>query len=158
MEAKGPARVETVDSPGLSHGVNVAANASKLFFAISTTVKLSASWSRTWSSLYRQYELYQSEMDNISGTLALSLSFAESVFLKVGGEHYYNDAVSGDRSMFFLDASLSWRTKRLELTLECRNLLGTDTYSSAVYSDITTYVYTYRLRPLAALLKLRFTL
>ena len=69
-------------------------------------------------------------MDNISGTLALSLSFAESVFLKVGGEHYYNDAVSGDRSMFFLDASLSWRTKRLELTLECRNLLGTDTYSS----------------------------
>ena len=193
-------RVETVDSPGLSHGVNVAANASKLFFAISTTVKLSASWSRTWSSLYRQYELYQSEMDNISGTLALSsrfcdwagldygvsasrsrsvtdiggeqppihslrqnaalsLSFAESVFLKVGGEHYYNDAVSGDRSMFFfLDASLSWRTKRLELTLECRNLLGTDTYSSAVYSDITTYVYTYRLRPLAALLKVRFTL
>lgn len=192
-------RVETVDSPGLSHGVNVAANASKLFFAISTTVKLSASWSRTWSSLYRQYELYQSEMDNISGTLALSsrfcdwagldygvsasrsrsvtdiggeqppihslrqnaalsLSFAESVFLKVGGEHYYNDAVSGDRSMFFLDASLSWRTKRLELTLECRNLLGTDTYSSAVYSDITTYVYTYRLRPLAALLKIRFTL
>ena len=192
-------RVETVDSPSLSHGVNVAANASKLFFAISTTVKLSASWSRTWSSLYRQYELYQSEMDNISGTLALSsrfcdwagmdygvsasrsrsvtdiggaqppihslrqsaalsLSFAESVFLKVGGEHYYNDAVSGDRSMFFLDASLSWRTKRIELTLECRNLLGTDTYSSAVYSDITTYVYTYRLRPLAALLKIRFTL
>lgn len=192
-------RVEAVDSPGISHGVNVTANASKLFFAISTTVKASTSWSRTWSSLYRQHELYQSEMDNISGALAfsssfcdwaamdygvsasrsrsmtdiggaqppihslrqnaaLNLSFAESVLLRIGGEHYYNDAVSGGRSMFFLDASISWRTKRLELTLECRNLLGTDTYSSAVYSDITTYVYTYRLRPLTALLKIRFTL
>ncbi len=48
--------------------------------------------------------------------------------------------------------------KRLELALECRNLLGTKTYSSASYSDITTYVYTYRLRPLTALLKIRFTL
>ena len=42
----------------------------------------------------------------------LNLSFAKSVFLRVGGEHYYNDAVQGDRSMFFLDASLSWRMKR----------------------------------------------
>lgn len=192
-------RVETVDSPGLYHGVNVAANASKLFFSISTTVKASVSWSRTWSFLYRQHELYQSKMDNISGALmlssrfcdwaaldygvsassnrsltdiggaqppihslrqnaALSLSFAESVFIRVGGEHYYNNAVSGDKSMFFLDASLSWRQRRLEITLECRNLLGTDTYSSAVYSDITTFVYTYRLRPLTALLTFRFTL
>ena len=192
-------RMETVDSPALSHGVNVAANASKLFFAISTTVKLSASWSRTWSALHRQYELYRSEMDNVSGALsfntrfcdwaaldygisasrsrsvtdlggaqppihslrqnaALNLSFAKSFFLRVGGEHYYNDAVRGYRSMFFLDASLSWRMKRLELSLECRNLLGTETYSSASYSDITTYVYTYRLRPLTALLKIRFTL
>ena len=76
--------METVDSPGLSHGVNVAANASKLFFAISTTVKLSASWSRTWSSLYRQYELYQSEMDNISGTLALSSRFCDWAGLDYG--------------------------------------------------------------------------
>ena len=80
------------------------------------------------------------------------------LFLRVGGEHYYNDAVRGDRSRCFLDASLSGRMKRLELALECRNLLGTETYSSASYSDITTYVYTYRLRPLTALLKIRFTL
>ena len=100
----------------------------------------------------------QPPIHSLRQNAALNLSFAKSFFLRVGGEHYYNDAVRGDRSMFFLDASLSWRMKRLELALECRNLLGTETYSSASYSDITTYVYTYRLRPLTALLKIRFTL
>lgn len=190
-------RLESVDEPSRSHGFRVSADFSKLLFAISTTMKLAASYSRSWNTLYRQNDLYNSRMDQIVGKFSfntqfcswlsldygasaarsgshtdlggsmspinslrqkaiLNFSLGENTFLKVGGEHYYNDAVSGDKSMFFTDASLSWRHKRVDLDLECRNLLGSDLYSSAVYNDITTYVYTYELRPLTVLLKVRF--
>ena len=45
----------------------------------------------------------QPPIHSLRQNAALNLSFAKSVFLRVGGEHYYNDAVRGDRSMFFLE-------------------------------------------------------
>lgn len=34
-----------------------------------------------------------------------------------------------------------------------RNLLNSDVYRSSVFSDVTTYTYSYGLRPLGVLLK-----
>lgn len=78
---------------------------------------------------------------------------------RVSGEHYYNAAIGGaDRNMFFLDATLSYKTKRMEYSLEARNLMDTGVFRSAAYSDITGYVYSYRLRPASVMFKIKFSL
>lgn len=78
---------------------------------------------------------------------------------RIGGEHCYNAAIGGrDRNMFFLDASLSYKSKRVEYILEGRNLLDTGTFRSVSQSDITDYVYSYKLRPASVMFKIKFSL
>ena len=78
---------------------------------------------------------------------------------RVGGEHYYNAAVGGgDRNMFFLDAALTYKSRRVEYMLEARNLLDTGSFRSVSQSDITDYAYTYKLRPAAVIFKIKFSL
>ena len=100
----------------------------------------------------------QPPIHSLRQNAALNLSFAKASLPEGRRRALLQRRRPGRQVCVLPGASLSWRMKRLELALECRNLLGTETYSSASYSDITTYVYTYRLRPLTALLKIRFTL
>ena len=90
---------------------------------------------------------------------AVNFTIRKRWICRVGGEYYYNGAVGGaDRTMFFLDAGLSYRTRRMEYSVEARNLLDTGLFRSATQSDITDYVYSYRLRPAAVLFKVKFSL
>lgn len=83
----------------------------------------------------------------------------KALSIKCTGEHYFNSTItSGSRSMFFLDASLTYKTKRFEYILEGRNLLNTQSYNNRLYTDITDYEYSYALRPLSILLKVSFTI
>jgi hypothetical protein len=74
-------------------------------------------------------------------------------------EHFYNNAVvEGSRSMFFTDAYFVYKTKRVDYILEARNLTNEKTYKSVSYNDISDYIYSYELRPVSFLFKIRFSL
>ena len=90
---------------------------------------------------------------------ALDFIIRKKFICRIGGEHFYNAAIGGrDRNMFFLDASLSYKSKRVEYMLEGRNLLDTGTFRSISQSDITDYVYSYKLRPASVMFKIKFSL
>lgn len=91
--------------------------------------------------------------------LRLDFVFFKRLTFKICGEHYLNDAISsGSRNIFFLDASLKLKAKKIEYILEGRNLLDNNFYSQRSWSDITNYQYNYLLRPVSVMFKIRFSL
>lgn len=75
------------------------------------------------------------------------------------GEHYFNDAIStGSRNILFLDASLKYKGKVFEYILEGTNLLNTGAYNHSSYLDSSSYKYSYILRPVSVMFKVRFSL
>lgn len=89
----------------------------------------------------------------------LSFVIAQKTVFSISGEHYYNETIKeGNRTMFFLDAKVSHRYKRIEYSLEARNLLSKQNFFFAQYDDATNYAYTYRLRPPSVMFSIRFGL
>lgn len=92
-----------------------------------------------------------------SGTL--NFVIAGNILLNVGAEHYFCGGIEGaDRNTIFVNASASYRHKRLEFILEGRNLLDKRSFSAIEYFDTFSYAYTYELRPLSVMFKVRFSL
>lgn len=91
--------------------------------------------------------------------LGFNFVFFKSLSLNISGEHYLNDAItSGSRNIFFLDANITYKAKKIEYILEGRNLLNTSTYNQRTWTDITNYQYNYLLRPLSVIFKIRFSI
>lgn len=118
---------------------------------------------------YSRYVRSSSEIENSKETLSpinalhqelgLSFIFFRKLSLNIDGEHYFNDAIySGSRNIFFLDAALKYKARKIEYILEGRNLLNTWTYNHSSYNDITSYKYSYTLRPVSVMFKIRFSL
>ena len=98
-------------------------------------------------------------IDVLRQDVAVNFIIRKRWICRLGGEHYYNAAIGGtDRHMFFLDASLTWKTERMEYGIEARNLLDCGAFRSAFQSDITDYVYSYRLRPASVMFTIKFSL
>ena len=90
---------------------------------------------------------------------ALNFVIAKRVLMNVGAEHYFCGEIQGeDRNMVFMNASVSYKFKRLEFILEGRNLLDKRSFSAIEYSDTFCYAYAYELRPLSVMFKVRFSL
>lgn len=91
--------------------------------------------------------------------LGFNFVFFKSLSLNISGEHYLNDAItSGSRNIFFLDANITYKAKKIEYILEGRNLLNTSAYNQRTWTDITNYQYNYLLRPLSVIFKIRFSI
>lgn len=91
----------------------------------------------------------------------LSFSFIafKRMTINLNGEHYYNNALPLDnRSMFFLDASIKYKTKKFEYLLEGRNLLNINAYNHRSCTDITDRQYSYLLRPASVMFSVRFAI
>jgi outer membrane receptor protein involved in Fe transport len=74
-------------------------------------------------------------------------------------EHQYNSTIiNGDRYTSFADAGVKFKQKQLDLELEFNNIFNSKQYVSASYSNVSTYYYTYNLRPANILLRARFKL
>ncbi len=98
-------------------------------------------------------------IDVVRQNAAVDFIVRKKFICRIGGEHYYNAAIGGsDRNMFFLDAALTYKSRRVEYSVEGRNLADVGTFRSASQSDITDYLYTYRLRPASVLFKVKFSL
>lgn len=126
-------------------------------FTQAVRLDYNAEYSRSQSSIEDGERL--DPIDMLRQEAAVNFIIRKKFICRVGCDHYYNAAIGGaDRNMFFLDAGLSYKTKRMEYSLEARNLLDTGLFRSAAYSDITGYAYSYRLRPAAVLFKVKFSL
>ena len=90
---------------------------------------------------------------------AAVIFLTEKLNVRFSAEHYYNTALSGSgKSMWFADAVVSLKSKRVEYLMEVRNLFGTNHYRSASSGEAADYFYSYHLRKPSAMLKLRFSL
>ena len=89
----------------------------------------------------------------------INFAFLKNVIFNVRGEHYMNSAiVSGSKNIFFLDSSVSVKTKKIDYIITGKNLLNNTIYNQYVYSDIATYQYNYKLRPISIMFKIRFNI
>lgn len=116
------------------------------------------SWMRSLTSAQGVGAGY-APIDIVRQEATLVLFISQKMNLRLGGEHYYNSAISGGgRNMFFADAALGYKAKRMEYILEARNLFGTGSYNSANYADMLSYIYSYALRPRSVMFKIKFSL
>lgn len=108
---------------------------------------------------YSNKDLNATSIHALHQVLAVDYPIISKLILNLTGEHYFNSAVvSGSRNIWFLDASLMFKTKKLEYMLEGRNLLGTRVYNNSYTSAATDFEYHYLLRPASVMLKVRFNL
>lgn len=183
------------DRSSLSAGINI----DKRLSVISTTVKMSGNWDRSWSDNFIQGRYESGISDMISGSLridsklskftiftydgmfyrsltkfgnyeypginvlrqsaALDFIAGDKFIFSFGAQHFYNSTIaSGDKNIYFLDSSVSFKAGRFTYSIEGRNLLNRKTFSSKMYSAISSYSYTTDIRPASVLLKVRFAL
>jgi outer membrane receptor protein involved in Fe transport len=81
----------------------------------------------------------------------------KTVTVNFNVEHQYNSAAN-NRYTAFADAGIKFKYKQWDLELTANNLFNSKQYVSASYSDISTYYYSYNLRPVSLLLKAQFKL
>jgi hypothetical protein len=137
---------------------------------ISGGVKLITKWSRKVRSQYNTRYVYSktiysdnslavSSINSLHQKLSIDYSLIPGLVFNLTGEHYFNSAIiSGSRHIPFLDASLTFKTKKTEYVLEGRNLLDTRTYNNRFTSEATDFEYSYRLRPISAMFKIKFNI
>jgi hypothetical protein len=113
----------------------------------------------TYKTSIENSSLKLKSIDAVKEKLTLDASIAKSVVIKVSGEHYYNNSItSGDKNMFFADASVSYKRKRVEYIISARNLFYTKSYNTSYYNSINSYSYSCDLRPLSVLFTVSFSL
>lgn len=89
----------------------------------------------------------------------LDFIIAEKVICRLGAEHYLNTSIEGSsRNTVFVDASVRLKAKRVEYSIEARNILNNRVFVNTTNNDITGYVYSYELRPASIVFKIKFSL
>ena len=89
----------------------------------------------------------------------LDFIIAEKVICRLGAEHYLNTSIEGrSRNALFVDASVRLKAKRVEYSIEARNILNNRVFVNTTNNDITGYIYSYELRPASIVFKIKFSL
>jgi len=91
----------------------------------------------------------------ISHTVGINIFPTKTITVNMNIEHQYNNR-AGQRYTTFADAGIKWKNRLVDIELVVNNLFNAKKYVSASYNDISSYYYSYNLRPLSALLKFRF--
>lgn len=85
----------------------------------------------------------------------LNFIFAEKIIWNIKGEYYY-DKIENTHNTVFLDTRLTYKKKSTEYSFHIYNLLAKKRFHSASYSNMTTYVYDYDLRPITIMFNVKF--
>jgi hypothetical protein len=96
-------------------------------------------------------------IEAISQVAVLNLFPVKKLILNLKYDYSYNSAVTGSgRMMNFADATIRYKLKNVEFSLNFNNILNTRRYITAAYSGIGSYYASYDLRPTQVLAKVRF--
>jgi hypothetical protein len=137
---------------------------------VSAGFKWITKWGRKVNTRYNASYVYSktgysdnstsiSPINSLHQKLSVDYSLIPGLVFNLTGEHYFNSAIlSGSRHIPFLDAALTFKTKKIEYMLEGRNLLGTRTYNNKFTSDATDFEYSYLLRPTSVMFKIKFSI
>jgi hypothetical protein len=98
-----------------------------------------------------------SPINGLSQNARINLFPTKEFTITMRGEHQYNSATS-ERNIAFADASITYKKKPFDIELEINNIFNTKQYVSASYSDVSTYYYSYQLRPFNVLIRTRIKL
>lgn len=142
---------EVLDSRFRNYGAGGSLNIAPLSF-LSLDYKFS--WAESRSYLAGRSSDFPA-IRRTSQTGGIHIFPISSVTINLNVEHQYNSA-AGERYTTFADASLKWKNKHVDIELGVNNIFNAKQYVSASYSDVSTYYYSYNLRPVSALLKFRF--
>lgn len=138
--------------------------------SVSAGFKWITKWGRKVNTRYNASYVYSktgysdnstsiSPINSLHQRLSVDYSLIPGLVFNLTGEHYFNSAIlSGSRHIPFLDAALTFKTKKIEYMLEGRNLLGTRTYNNKFTSDATDFEYSYLLRPTSVMFKIKFSI
>lgn len=138
--------------------------------SVSAGFKWTTNWGRKVNTQYNANYVYSkteysdnstsiSPINSLHQKLSVDYSIIPGFVFNLTGEHYFNSAIlSGSRHILFLDAALTFKTKKIEYMLEARNLLGTRTYNNKLTSDATDLEYCYLLRPTSVMFKIKFSI
>ncbi|MCM1484339.1 MAG: TonB-dependent receptor [Muribaculaceae bacterium] len=93
-------------------------------------------------------------------TCRIDMNFypAHNLILNVAAEDNYTNLTSLDRHVWFGDAKVTYRYRRLDWELELNNLFNRRIFTRVQYTDMDIYTSTYTLRPRSIMLRLRFKL
>ena len=83
---------------------------------------------------------------------------AQKVVCRIGAEHFLNTAIEGkNRNTVFVDASIRVKFKRMEYSVEARNILNNNMFVNVSNSNNIGYTYSYALRPASVVFKVKFS-
>ena len=116
----------------------------------------SLSWYQSKSYTVERPE-YFPPIQGTSQNLKFNVFPFKTLTINFGFEHQYNSATNPHYT-YFADAGIKYKYRQWDLELVMNNLLNAKQYVSASYSDVSTYFYSYNLRPASVLLKVRFKL
>ncbi|MDR3218369.1 MAG: TonB-dependent receptor [Dysgonamonadaceae bacterium] len=144
---------QLVDSKIEQTGISCRLSAVPVSFIILT-------YSGEWQQSRSEIELQKSfpVIHSLTNTLTLDFTLFKKIRMGSQLEHYYNNAVQGDKQLYFADLSLHYVWKQANFELACNNLFNTKYYTRAYYSDLNTYRYNYVIRPSSVLFKVKFKL
>ena len=142
---------EILDSRFRNYGVGTGLNLSPISFL---SLNYSFSWSESQNYIVGR-SLDFPKIRRTSQTVGLNVFPMKDITINMNVEHQYN-SVAGQRYTIFADAGLKWKNKHLDIELGINNIFNARQYVSASYSEVSTYYYSYNLRPVSALLKFRF--
>lgn len=114
------------------------------------------SWNRNNSYIIERPDDFPA-IRQTSQTAGINIFPTKGITINFKIEQQYN-SIASQRYTMFADAGIKLKNKNLDIELEINNLFNAKQYVSASYSDISTYYYSYNLRPISALLKFRFKL
>lgn len=142
---------EILDSRFRNYGVGTGLNLSPISFL---SLNYFFSWSESQSYIVGRSSDFP-RIRRTSQTVGLNVFPAKAITINMNVEHQYN-SVAGQRYTTFADAGLKWKNKQVDIELGVNNIFNARQYVSASYSEVSTYYYSYNLRPVSALLKFRF--
>lgn len=142
---------EILDSRFRNYGVGTGLNLSPISFL---SLNYFFSWSESQSYIVGRSSDFP-RIRRTSQTVGLNVFPAKAITINMNVEHQYN-SVAGQRYTTFADAGLKWKNKQVDIELGINNIFNARQYVSASYSEVSTYYYSYNLRPVSALLKFRF--
>lgn len=142
------------------------ASAGTLLDFTSHTLKASPeiTWSPSWCDITYSGSFVRTSTNRLTPLLSWrqSLSLTKSIHhidLSVSTVHYHNEIQSSPTlNTLLANASLVWRTKKLRLTLNLRNLLDQRDYRQTVYTGLNASTTIYTLRPREIIAGLQYSL